>query len=106
MVGMAGIDEHGEREGFVNAEGHGFSAAHQRHNRCLLLVEKSIAACIIALDVGNRVLFDANHIGQELGRPVARYHPIRRWASLRTGPATFTSRVGVISSLAAVLSIT
>lgn len=63
VVGTAGMDEHGEREGFVDAEGHGFSAAHQRHNRCLLLVEKSIAACIMALGVRNRVLFHANHVG-------------------------------------------
>jgi hypothetical protein len=36
---MAGMDEHGEREGVVEAESHGFSAAYQRHSRYLLVVE-------------------------------------------------------------------
>src|SRR5271163_40595 len=40
VVRMAGMDEHSTREGVVDAESHGFSATHQRHNQCLMLVEK------------------------------------------------------------------
>lgn len=43
VVSIAGMDEHGEWEGVVDAKSHRLSAAHQRHNRCLLLVKKLIA---------------------------------------------------------------
>lgn len=44
IVSNAGMGEHRKWEGVVDAQGHGFSAAHERHNRCLLFV-KQLVAC-------------------------------------------------------------
>ncbi len=71
VIRMVGVDKYRERKDFVDAEGHGLAAAYKRHNCCLPFVEKSMAACVKALDVGNRVLLKANHIGQESVRQIS-----------------------------------
>ena len=48
IVSIGSMDEHSKRESFIDAKSHGFSAAHQGHNRCLLLVKKLIASCLMA----------------------------------------------------------
>ena len=53
------------REGFIDAESHGFSAAHQHHNRCRPLVAKSIAAALMALYVRHWMLLHPNYFRQE-----------------------------------------
>src|SRR5438046_1140532 len=67
VIGTVGVDEYRAREGFIDAESHGFSAAHQRHDRCLLLVAKSIAVGLMALHVRNWILLHPNHFRQEFG---------------------------------------
>src|SRR6201747_1466858 len=70
VLGLASMDEHSQWKSFVDAEGHGFSATHQRYNRCSSLMGKTIAICMAAQDMWNFVLFSANHIRHELGRQI------------------------------------
>jgi hypothetical protein len=51
VLGTAGVNKYSKRKGVINAEGHGFSAAQYRHDQCLLLMAKSVTACLMTLDV-------------------------------------------------------
>ncbi len=62
VLSLASMDEHGKREGFADAKGHGFSTAHERRDRRLLLVEKPVAHCLTALDMPDWTFFETRHI--------------------------------------------
>jgi hypothetical protein len=64
------MGKHGKRKGIADTKGHGFSASHQRHNRCLLFMSKSIPSCLMPLDVRNWELLDANQFCQEVDRQI------------------------------------
>src|SRR6266567_1826709 len=66
----SGVNEHGEPEDTVNAERHGLSSTHKRHDCRLLLVAKSKATCWTSLNMGDCVFFETDHTGQKLDRQI------------------------------------
>ena len=51
IISIASVDEHGKRESVADAKGHGFSAAHERHNGRLLFVQKLVPPRLMAEDM-------------------------------------------------------
>lgn len=77
VVRVAGVDEHCKWEGVADARSHGFSTAHQCHDRRLLLMVKLVAARWPAQDMPNFTRFETNHIGHELVRQIPSNTAVR-----------------------------